>query len=419
MRLRRILSVLLILVLSVSLCACSSDKNEKNNGQSNNVAENTDVLAGKKGIINIYSHDKNMWSYLGACVTGFNEKYPDIQIKLNYETPESYIEKIVRNNTDSSVVADIYMISSTEIEKAYLAGITTENTYKEYSTDNYAGKSLVASSFKDKLIGYPINFATQVMVCNNDYDVTIPSTFEKMKELSESIEVKDGQNMEHIINWNLSDMYLNYNFLGNALTIFGDKGEDGSQTMVNTSSVRSAARYFQELTVYYNVTRDSVTADSVMTSFVEGKTIFALLNSSDLVELNKKNEEVKLNYSISKVPDLKDGLDSASLSTTKMLVVNPYSNNVEMAKEVAKFFTYDMGDIVYEKTGDFGTKLPAEMGSCEAVYASYEDSAIKSKLMNIGDFYINLDIMLHNIADGNDVEEELVKLENILKETLK
>jgi len=122
----------------------------------------------------------------------------------------------------------------------------------------------------------------------------------------------------------------------------------------------------------------------------------------------KKINDSGVQYGICKVPDLTSSLKTNALSTTQLMVVNPYSKNLEVAKSVAKAMTYDYANELYDLSGNASARANLDNNpnpEYSNLYNIYSNSIVKAQFINIGDFYLNLEIMLHQVWDGTSIDE--------------
>lgn len=418
MKSKRIVCVLMVFILTVGMWGCKG-KNEKENV----TASAPTISSTEKYEINLYYYDNADWAYFNAALESFNKDYPNITVNLKYTDASNYIEKLVNNNNDN--VADVYVLQSKDIEKAYLAGIARVNSEGIYSEKGvFPQRALDDSTYKDKLLGYPLYFNTQVMLYNNTFGLGIPTTFDELKEMSNNIEVSEGKVLENILTWDLDDMRLNYLFMGGSADIAGKYGDDKNKFSISSQAVNDNLTYFKELTRFYNITRTNVTADTVTASFATGRTIFALVNSDDIKNISSSisaNQETAFEYKIEKVPDISKGNKTAALSDTTVLMVNPYSKNTAVASLVAKYMSYDAAELIYEHIGSFSARKMKDVHGvdCSAVYDMYEASDVRIKLMDVGDFYVKLDIAFHNICDDGDIAAITASLQDYITKQFK
>ena len=121
-------------------------------------------------------------------------------------------------------------------------------------------------------------------------------------------------------------------------------------------------------------------------------------------------------YGIARVPDLTGELHTKGLSVTNSVVVNAYSGERELAKEFAKYLTYDKVDALYT----MANKMPVKMGVSYAneemnlLFAQYEDSVEVPKLTDLSNYWIQMEIAFANIWRGNEVGAEIESVNQMI-----
>ena len=94
---------------------------------------------------------------------------------------------------------------------------------------------------------------------------------------------------------------------------------------------------------------------------------------------------------------------------TNSVAVNAYSREKDLAKEFAKYLTYDKVDSLYT----MANKMPVKMGvsyaneEMELLIAQYEDSVEVPKITDLSNYWIEMEIVFSNIWRGNDVRTEI------------
>ena len=180
-----------------------------------------------------------------------------------------------------------------------------------------------------------------------------------------------------------------------------ESGDDNSDMVVDNDNIRACLTYFGELNQYFPVNFEEEKYDDIIESFKNGNIIYTVVKTGVLKEL----EESGIAYKTGILPALNDTLTTRSLSVTNMAVVNAHSKNMDQAKEVAKYLSYDRADSMYELTG----KLPAKKNISysnewiQPVMEQYENSISLPQVIGMSNFWIELDIAFENIWKGNDV----------------
>ena len=171
---------------------------------------------------------------------------------------------------------------------------------------------------------------------------------------------------------------------------------------------------------FFNINRENVSKDKVIETFCAGTTAYAIVNSNDLKTINDAVDalgEQAFDYKVCEVPNIDDDKETSGLSETVMMVVNPFSQNKDVASFVAQIFSSYSEECVYETIGKFPTRIKSNVNGRDmsAVYRMYDRSHSHIKLMESGDFYTRLDIAFHNVCDGSDVKEVFSALQEYLK----
>jgi len=112
---------------------------------------------------------------------------------------------------------------------------------------------------------------------------------------------------------------------------------------------------------------------------------------------------------IDQLPDISDELGSSSLAVTDCVVVNGYSASKELANEFAAYLVCDYAEELYERTGKMPTKLDTDPDHEEVQIfrKEYGESVSLPKLMETGNFWMQMEVLFAKVWNGEDVEKLL------------
>lgn len=395
--LKKCVSFILCVSLTVPLASCGA-------GKPKDAELDANLL--KKVTIRIGYNDAKLTDYFYDCAQRFHEAHTNVTVELVLIGTDDYLNTIYNKSIKENDVPDLFLMSSDNVKEAYLMGLLSENaSYPEvYTTENYGTAALQATSFREKLYGYPLYFSTAVMVYNKRY-IQKMNTFADITAYNDNfVHNEENAEVEEIIGWDISQIDLNYAFFGEYMQVGGDNYEDSDNIWLSDDKMLSCLTAFRNFEDVYGIARDSYTYEGCLTKFLEGKMIQTIIRTEDLKKINDSG----LDYGIEPIPDFDGTLKARAYSTTYMLVVNPYSAEKKLAAEAAKQFTFDYVDRFYEKSsyaaarGGLQNNPNAEY---DMLHNIYSNTKVKAKFKEIGDFYMQMEIMLHKILDG-DVSAE-------------
>ncbi|SEV90694.1 sugar ABC transporter substrate-binding protein [[Clostridium] fimetarium] len=401
---RKITVLLLVAVMVTSCVACSSPS----------TGQETKDDVQQEVTLNLWYTDNGLTDYLLQVAKEYHESNQLVTIVPTVVAPEEYLENLYNGSIKEQNATDLFMLSSDNLEKAYLMGLVASNdTYKATYTDAVYGKAgIAASSYDNKLLGYPLTFNTTVMVYNSKYAKAV-NTFTDLTNYNNSYQHTDeNAEVEYIVKWDVANLFTNYAFLGSYMNIGGASSDDKSVFQLNANSMKACLGEYLKFKTDYGIITDPTSSPlSCMTLFRNNKLIYTLANTSELKNINDSGVQ----YGICKIPDLTSSLKTNALSTTQMMVVNPYSKNVAAAKSAAKAMTYDYANEFYKLAGNASARSDLDnypSPEYSNLYNIYSNSIVKAQFINIGDFYLNLEIMLHQVWNGTSIEDSFNTLNN-------
>lgn len=425
---KRLIAVLVLVLVLIAVCLFGIFYS-KNNGQE------LSLTAFHKETIHLWYTDDALTDYLNSKAVSFSEE-KDIRVEPKLVSGLEYLETINKASVHEEEDApDIFILSNDSLEKAYLAGLAAELKEDSMVSDStrYSTAAQNAVLYEGKYLGYPLYFETSALLYNRTYleqiaaetengsaDALIPDSIADILNFAD--QYSTPENVEYFFRWDVSDIFYNYFFIGNYITVGGASGEDKNQINIyNTDAIASLSVY-QELNQFFSIDTKETNYDTIMQEFLEGKTIYTIATSDCIRKLEeaKKNGEFSYEYGISDIPDINYELAAKGMSVTNALVINGYSKHKDAAKQFVEYLVSENGNELYEKTG----KLPAriqEQYSNESMAAfaqNYAESAPIPKMVETSNFWVELEICFAKVWGGADANAELKSLSEQIKTQL-
>jgi maltose-binding protein MalE len=446
-------AAMVIAVLYGSTMQISSDKDNA-----------VGFLTTDKETIYFWYTDETLTDYINSAAVSFGER-EGVRVIPTLVSGSEYLEQINRVSLDNEQMPDAYLLSNDSLEKAYLAGLASEvNDVDGICTDEYFPQAAMSAvTYHDKIIAYPFYYETSVLVYNESYieewarqqaeaeltgededeelpeeadesagyteetvDINeeelaakteeyladaLPGTMEEILSFADSFDAPEG--VEGVMEWSVSDIFYNYWFVGNYMIVGGDAGDDKENIDINNEETVQCLDLYASLNQFFSIESDSVTYDSAIQDFIDGKIIFTI-GTTDIV---KKLEDAKADgsfeydYGIATMPDVTEELKGRSLSVTDAVVVNGYSTHNELANKFAAYLVNDCADTLYTWTGKLSSNANIEQSDALNVcFLEYSGSIPLAKMMETGDLWMQLEVMFAKVWDGADPETMLEQL---------
>ena len=447
--------------------------------QTQDTGERLQLFRAKETIYCWYS-DEALSGYINAAAVSFGEQNK-VRVIPVLTSDSEYLEAVNQETLHSAQIPDIYLLSSDSLEKAYLAGLATKvpDTEGICDTDHFSQAALAAVTYDDKIIGYPVYFDTSALVYNEDYlrtwatqqaekelsgssdndepvgegeeiieedslpeDQTteqaavdeaavnalaeqyfakaLPSTVDDLLNIADTFDAPEG--VEGVMKWDVNNIFYNYWIVGNYMIVGGDPGDDRNDININNPETIQCLEVYKALNQFFFIESDTVTYDSVIQDFIDGKTMFTI-GTTDVVkrlEDAKTDGSLTFNYGIARMPDVSTELQSRSLSVTGAAVINGYSEHKELADRFAAYLAEGYSDGLYERSG----KMPASLHAAEnadngalTVFADeYADSVSLPKMLETGNFWMQLEVLFSKVWNGEDVTTLIEQLAGTIAE---
>ena len=225
-----------------------------------------------------------------------------------------YIGMIYDNTMQGEDFPDVYLLNGDELEEAYLYGLAMENE-DGGSYEGASPKSVKASTYEDKMIGYPLSYDANVFVYQNGYFENQPESLQAIIDYSN--ENEPGENVEYLLEWDVNDAFYDFPFVGNSVT-FEKTAPETMNVAYDEDLYQKDLEYFETILGSFSLDINSVSMDSILEHFKAGKTLCAFVNTDSLQKLDD------ISYSVMEIPALNEELPSIGCASTDMFVVNDF-----------------------------------------------------------------------------------------------
>ncbi len=457
---KRFMAVLIVCVLTVGLYAGSLI-----NWDSEEIEGSSLEIFNHKETIRFWYGDEALADYINSAAVAFGEEH-NVRVLPYYMAESDYLETINRASVDDTADAvmkpDAYLISHDSLEKAYLAGLAApvEDRAGVMNDAHFPRAALEAVTCRDKMVAYPLYYETSALLYNETYlyewarqqagksdsDGNYEGEEGEFEELDELPDDEDSQveydeetlalrteqffakavpatvndilqmadtfdppeTVEGIFSWDVSDIFYNYYFVGNYMNVGGEAGDDRSQISVYNPEAIASLQIYQGLNQFFSMESDTITYDSVLQDFIDGKILFTVATTDAIRRLDEAREDGSFvyEYGVATMPEVSEELESASLSMTGAVVVNGYSEHKELANGFAAYLVYDCAEELYEKTGKLSARngTDEDNGPAQIFKLEYADSVSLPKLMETGNFWLQMEVLFSKVWNGAEVE---------------
>lgn len=440
---KRLIFAALILVLAAAVIMTVPRIGDKQLKQTDNV---------KKETIRLWYTDASLTDYLSSKTLEFYNQ-TDIRVETKLVSGLEYLEAI--NNAslnDEEEMPDVYIIGNDSLEKAYLSGLAVEldESVPIYIPSAYNQAAKNAVTYENKYVGCPFYFETSALLYNKTYleqiaedsnanvegaenggqeetpqevvnaDDLIPTSIADILNFADMYSAPE--NVEYFFRWDVSDIFYNYFFIGNYISVGGDAGDDkGNINIYNTESI-STLKVYQELNQFFSIDTKETNYDTIIQEFLEGKIIYTIATSDCIKKLDDaaKNGEFLYEYGIAQLPDINIELSTRGMSVTNAFVINGYSTHKATAASLIQFLATTSVEDLYEMTGKISAMTREEYNNphVEGFVQNYADSVPIPKMLETSNFWVGLEICFAKVWSGEDANVQIRELSEQIKTQL-
>jgi len=412
----------------------------------------------RKDTIYFWYSDDALTHFVNSAAVAFGER-ENVHVIPVLTSDSEYLEAINRASLGEEQMPDAYIISHDSLEKAYLAGLAEEiRDVENVCTDaNFSAAALSAVSYHGKTVAYPLSFETSALIYNETYlaewaaqnaqkellgdgteggepaeesqgiaideaelaaktqeyfERAIPATLEDLLTIAGSYDPPDS--VEGIMKWAVSDIFYNYWIVGNYMIVGGDAGDDINNISIQNQETIDCLEVYQGLSQYFFIEPDDVTYDSAIRDFMDGKIVFTIATTDVVGTLADARESGNLafEYGVATMPAVSGELQSRSMSVTNAVAVNGYSKHKELANRFAAYLVDECASSLYERAGKLSANINADIDNepAQIFKLEYSGSVPLPKMMETGNFWLQLERLFASVWSGEDVTGQVGEL---------
>ena len=415
----------------------------------------------KKETIYFWYCDEEMSDFIASAAVAYGEE-KDVRVIPVLVSASDYLETINEATMTETQMPDAFIIDNDALGSAYLAGLAdvVQDNLEVLNTTLFPESALSAVTYKDKLVAYPYYFETSALLYNKTYlqewtaaqlagengaDVDIeftddeeidpedpnyedtdgrlvisqaqlesgiPTTLDELLAFADNYDAPE--NVEAVLKWDVSDVFYNYYFAGAYMNVGGPNGDDKTQINIYNEETKQCLQIFQNLNQFFSIDPEDVTMDGVLQEFIQGKIVFTIVkpDAVEILESAKAEGSFAYDYGIIEMPKLSQQLDGSTMAVTNCVAINGYSKHKELANDFATFLTTMYLDKLYSRAGKLSACYNESQAhsSLDAFMQEYETSVSLPKLLETGNFWLQLEVMLSKVWSGEDIDAQLKAL---------
>lgn len=406
---RKILSLVLSVIMTVSLLAACSNKTttseatpeDTSSPETSSTPESTEPIT-----LKVWESDGPEKTFIEEMAKSYMAENPNVTIEVE---PVAHTDAAQRIQLDgpAGVGADVFAAPHDKLGEMLVSGIILENQYADELKNSMIEAAITATSSEGVLYGFPTGVETYALFYNKDLVSDPPETWEEVKEFAKTF--NDPAQGKYAIVWDVDDGYFNYMFLsGYGADLFGPEGTDKSQHMVNSPEAIKSMQYFQSLRKeILDVDAADLTGDFMNAGFQNGTIAMAVTGPWAIAGYR----EAGVNFGVTTLPKL-PGSDTPpkSFSGIRAMYVSAFTKYPEEAQKFANYLVtkealtkrYEITNQIPPRT-DIDIKDDAHTG----ILAQFEYSKPMPSIPAMNTYWPSVASAYANIWNGSDIKTEL------------
>ncbi|MCR5734376.1 MAG: sugar ABC transporter substrate-binding protein, partial [Lachnospiraceae bacterium] len=240
----------------------------------------------------------------------------------------------------------------------------------------------------------------------------IPATITDITTFANNYDAPDT--VEAVFKWDVTDVFYNYFFVGNYMSVGGEHGDDNTIFNIYNKQAVDCLSVYRDMNQYFSIDTNEISYDSVLEDFIDGKLVFTVATTDAIARIEEAKAEgsFEYEYGVAVLPDISSTLKSRGMSVTNSVVVNGYSDKADLAMTFAHYIAYTKVDNLYKKSGKIPCRKYISFDNPEIsnIAAEYEKSVPLPKMVEASDYWVQLEIAFTKVWNGADPDETLKEL---------
>lgn len=409
---RRMINIVLLVMLSlIVMTACSDTTSTEGSPSADSGLDlefkklDTDLVP-EPGASLLVWESKEARPFVEAIMKEFTQLY-GVEVRMEELGTMDQLGKFELDGP-AGLAADVITTSQDHLGKAASAGLILPNDeFEEATRKEHEEVAIAASTYKNKLYGYPIKVMTYAMFYNKDLISEPPATMEEVIEYAKTF--NDPDNNKYAFMFDAPFFYFSYPFIGSTGGyIFGSNGTDPDDIGLNNEGAVKGIEVFARLHQdVLPVSAGDIASDIKTTLFSEGR-VAMNVTGSWLIDTFR---QAGVNFGVAPIPAIA-GEESVTLSQVNSWYVSAYTKYPNAAKLFARFASNKSAQLLnYKLTGAVPTHTEAAKDPgiqadeiTSAFYRQFSTSHPAPSIPEVGSIWVAMDAAMVEIWDGKDIK---------------
>ena len=244
----------------------------------------------------------------------------------------------------------------------------------------------------------------------------IPETIEDIKTFANNYNAPEA--VESVFKWDVTDIFYNYFFVGNYMEVGGEHGDNAAIFNIYNKQAVECLRAYQAMNQFFSIDPKADNYSNILQDFIDGKMVFTVATTDAIKRIHeaKNKGEFEFEYGVSTLPDISSLLKARGLSVTDAVAINGYSKKQAEANMLATYLAHLKASDLYMKSGKVSCCRNVEYEDAEIanVMAEYEKSMPLPKMVETGNYWVQLEIAFTKVWNGADPDETLRELSDTI-----
>lgn len=342
--------------------------------------------------------------YMEAAAQAYCKEHPEITIEFENVEFDNSTSQIVLDGP-AGAGADLFAAPCDRMGELVSGGYVIPVENPEEVENRVLPSCLKAATYGDVIYGYPVSDETYALYYNKALisEEAVPTTWEEVITYTE----ENTNNGQYGFVMDPTTGYYTIIFTtANGNRLFGEGGDDGSKTYLNTPDAVTGLQLLGDLSKAVGISSSDINSSIADELFKDGKAAMEITgpwNASAFTEAG-------IDYGVTTLPCLPgEETPSVSFSGARLMFVSAFSEHPKEAADFAKFLMSDeMQELRYEHLKCIpSVEIEMEDEMIAGFMKQLEYATPMPSIPQMNSFWESMSSASKNIWDGADVQSTM------------
>lgn len=342
--------------------------------------------------------------YMEAAAAAYHEKHPEVHIEFENVEFDTSASQIVLDGP-AGAGADLFAAPCDRMGELVSGGYVLPVENAEEVTDKILPSCRKAATYDKTMYGYPVSDETYALYYNKALisEEEVPTTWEDVITYTEQ---NTGNGQYGFVMDPTTGYYTIIFATANGNRLFGENGNDGTRTYLNTSDAVKGFDVMGDLSKAVGISSSDLNSSIADELFKKGKAAMEITGPWNISAFS----EAGIDYGVTTLPCLPgEDTPAVSFSGARLMFVSAFSKHPEEAADFARFLMSDeMQELRYEYLKCIpSVEIQVKDETITGFMEQLEYATPMPSIPQMSSFWESMSSASKNIWDGADVQSTM------------